>query len=275
MATGTQIMALRFIQLELPLFGTPTFESLISKAGIRGLSVEFNDRIRSSWKVVRRPLSRSRILYVPRMFENAPEPVKTALIGWALMPWKSRRRKNSGHSAVKKDYERTIWQYFRDNGIEAGRGRAIDPKRFSGNTAGAVYDLAEVCSHVNRTYFENKISTFIKWGSAYSRTSFQTFRRDSDNIRHSIITISGIYNHPDVPRYAIESVVFHEMLHVKIPSFRSNGRNIMHGAEFKKEEKSFPLYNQWRKWEKTELPVILRDMIRSRRKGKSLFGYHI
>ena len=79
-----------------------------------------------------------------------------------------------------------------------------------------------------------------------------------------MITIAGIYNDPTVPRFAIESIMFHEMLHIAIPPFQKNGRNVIHGSAFRQAEKTFPHYHTWRQWCAEQLPEIVRK--RSRRK---------
>jgi hypothetical protein len=261
-------MSLRFIQLELPLFEPPNFESLINEAGIRGLTVEFNDRLRNTWRLSRKPWTGARVLTLPRIFETAPQHVKTALIGWALLPFRSRRKKDKNRLAAKKQFEITAWEFLKEKGVPSGQGRRIDPQKLSSNTVGARFDLAEVYENVNKRYFNGLVSTFVKWGTPKSTTSFQTYRKDREGNRHSIITISGVYNHPDVPEYAIESVLFHEMLHIKIPPLKKNGRNVIHGRDFKREEKAFPLYRQWRQWEKTAMPGIIRDIARQAKAAK-------
>ena len=74
----------------------------------------------------------------------------------------------------------------------------------------------------------------------------------------SVITIAGIYDHPEVPLFAIEGILYHEMLHEAIPPYSRNGRRVIHGPEFNNAERAFPGFVRWREWEKTELHRLVR-----------------
>jgi predicted metal-dependent hydrolase len=52
---------------------------------------------------------------------------------------------------------------------------------------------------------------------------------------------------PGVPRYAVEYVLFHEMLHVKHPTRRSGCTLVSHSPEFRAEEKRFEDFDRARK----------------------------
>jgi predicted metal-dependent hydrolase len=51
-----------------------------------------------------------------------------------------------------------------------------------------------------------------------------------------------------VPRYAVEYIVFHEMLHLKHPVKLHGSRRCVHSREFLAEEKSFPELEQARRF---------------------------
>ena len=57
---------------------------------------------------------------------------------------------------------------------------------------------------------------------------------------HNAIVISRIFDHPSVPRYAVEYIVYHEMLHLKHPVRLRGSRRCVHSDEFQEEEKLFP-----------------------------------
>ncbi len=52
--------------------------------------------------------------------------------------------------------------------------------------------------------------------------------------------VSRIFDHSRVPRYAVEYIVYHEMLHLKHPVKLRGSRRCVHGPEFQAEEKLFP-----------------------------------
>ncbi len=57
---------------------------------------------------------------------------------------------------------------------------------------------------------------------------------------HNAIIISRVFDHFRVPRYAVEYIVYHEMLHLKHPVKMKGGRRCVHSAEFRTEENLFP-----------------------------------
>jgi predicted metal-dependent hydrolase len=52
---------------------------------------------------------------------------------------------------------------------------------------------------------------------------------------------------PNVPQYAVEYVLYHEMLHVKHPTRRSGCTLLSHSPEFRAEEKRFVEFARARK----------------------------
>jgi predicted metal-dependent hydrolase len=54
-------------------------------------------------------------------------------------------------------------------------------------------------------------------------------------------------DHPAIPRFAVEYVLFHEMLHVKHPTRRSGCSLVSHSREFREEEKRFAQFKRARR----------------------------
>jgi predicted metal-dependent hydrolase len=59
---------------------------------------------------------------------------------------------------------------------------------------------------------------------------------------HGTIMISRKLDSPAVPRYLVEYVVYHEMLHIRFPVERRGQRRVVHSREFREAEKKFPKY---------------------------------
>jgi hypothetical protein len=228
------------------------------------MQVQLSSRMRRGWRVVSRPLSCDRVIHAPAALAGAPEEVKLALLQWAQLPMKSRRRSRPAADERKRQLERRIWTYLAEVSDLRPRERAVHAAALEQATGGAIYDLAEVRDTINERFFEGRVQTLIRWGSPRSTTSFHRTARDTDGNRVNLITVAGVYNHPRIPRFAIEALVFHEMLHIVLPPYRRNGRTVFHGPEFKAAERAFPHYAAWHRWEKTELPGIARAMRRKR-----------
>jgi hypothetical protein len=252
---------MKAIQEELALFPAPSFEEICRHQGHEKIAVILNARMRTRWQVTLHPLSGRRTLEVPSLLAEAPEQVKTALIAWALLP--VRRRKNQRATPQdRRELERTIWDWIGSRRGHLDKKRHFIADQAAWKTTGSTYDLQEVFQSINHRYFNNSVHSIVRWGAHASLTSYQTFRRDREGNRVSLITIAGVYDHPAVPRFAIEGVVFHEALHVVVPCITRGGRRVVHGAEFKRAERAYPGFELWRKWEREELLSLARALRR-------------
>jgi hypothetical protein len=65
-----------------------------------------------------------------------------------------------------------------------------------------------------------------------------------------MIRINPILDSRSVPRYFLEFIVYHEMLHADIGIKKGVVRRIIHSSEFKKREKLFKHYEKAINWEK-------------------------
>jgi hypothetical protein len=55
-----------------------------------------------------------------------------------------------------------------------------------------------------------------------------------------MIVVSRVFDRPSSPRYAIEYLLYHEMLHLKHPVRIKGLRRSVHPREFKQDEALFP-----------------------------------
>jgi hypothetical protein len=73
-----------------------------------------------------------------------------------------------------------------------------------------------------------------------------------------LIRIHCLLDQSFVPRYVVENVVFHEMLHQLIPRQYMNGRWSIHPPEFRRQERRFCYYQQAEQWQRQHLGRLLR-----------------
>ncbi len=119
---------------------------------------------------------------------------------------------------------------------ERGRKRLL-PAR------GRCYDLEEIFHRLNRRYFRGELPTpRLGWSLRRSRTVLGHY--DS---AHSMIVISRALDSPATPRYLVEYLVYHEMLHMRYPVERQGHRRVMHSGDFRQAEKRFPHFEQARR----------------------------
>ncbi|MBD3239337.1 MAG: hypothetical protein GF331_02035 [Chitinivibrionales bacterium] len=254
-----------FDQLELPLFDPPTYDELIAEKGIAGLRVSINRRLRRGWHVTVQPYTRERHLVVPGYLEDAPTAIKEALLSWAMLPDARRSTRKREIRRRKSEIEARVWRYVEQAHPKRSNGRRVDPARYEGSTRGTVYDLREVFDSINARYFASALESYVRWGETASVTSYQTTREAPDGTRYNLITIAGAYDHPTVPRYAIEGIMYHEMLHIAIPPVVTGGRRSVHGREFRRAERRFEQFGEWCDWQRAHLRRLAAAMRRRRR----------
>ena len=142
------------------------------------------------------------------------------------------------------------------------REKASENKRVKGRkvvttSKGVVYDLDEIFASLNGQYFGDHIPTPVLTWSAN-----KTYRiLGHHDATHDHIAISRSLDSRDVPRYVVEYVVFHEMLHIHHPTKHVNGRRYNHTAAFKRDEQKFAYYEEAERW-------IERNVRRLKREAK-------
>ena len=135
----------------------------------------------------------------------------------------------------------------------ATRLRNAPPKRVKVATGGKYHNLLEIYDLLNREYFRDKLSCPITWGTGRTRYAVRKRTLGSYSRHSHIIRINTILDRKHVPRYFIEFVVYHEMLHADMDPEKKNGRNLVHSKEFKGREKQFRDYERALKWEKEKI----------------------
>ena len=112
---------------------------------------------------------------------------------------------------------------------------------------GIVYHLEEIFEDLNRRFFHGLLARpQMTWSQLRSRRSLAHY-----DPAHNAIVVSRIFDHPLVPRCAMEYIVYHEMLHLKHPVKLRGSRRCVHGKEFQAEEKLFPHLHQAKAFLKT------------------------
>jgi hypothetical protein len=108
---------------------------------------------------------------------------------------------------------------------------------------GRHFDLDQLFDELNGKYFANRLKRpRIGWSNRSWRRQFGCYDPGPNHI-----LLNRRMDHPRVPRYAVEYVMFHEMLHVKHPTRRSGCSLVSHSPEFRAEEKQFPDFDRARK----------------------------
>ena len=170
--------------------------------------------------------------------ESAPLEVHRAL---AFILVGKLLRKKIPIEAVK-----TYRKFAKTQEIQA---RAVENKRAKGRkiittSKGENYDLEKIFHKLNLVYFQNSISKpTLTWSAR------KTYRiLGHHDATHETIVISKSLDNKNVPKFVVEFVIFHEMLHIFHPTTHRNGRRYNHTAKFRTDEKKFAYFEEAENW---------------------------
>jgi predicted metal-dependent hydrolase len=175
------------------------------------------------------------------LLEGAPESVLEA-IAHILLAKIYRKPIEAGPTARFRRYVAS-----QDIRAKAHLVRQVRGRKRIGSARGIVYHLEEIFEELNLRFFHGLLARpRMTWSQVRSRRSLGHY-----DPAHNAIVVSRIFDHPLVPRCAIEYIVYHEMLHLKHPVKLRGGRRCVHGKEFHAEEKLFPHLTQAKAFLKT------------------------
>jgi len=170
------------------------------------------------------------IVRLSDLLEGAPEPVLRAIahILFAKMYRKPIERQQATW------YRRYVSsQHIREKAhlLRQMRGR----KRIE-TPLGQVHNLENIFDELNTRFFYGLLARpELTWSQDHARNSLGHY-----DPAHNAIVVSRIFDQARVPRYALEYIVYHEMLHLKHPVKLRGSRRCVHSPEFQAEEKLFP-----------------------------------
>ncbi|HEY3926926.1 MAG TPA: SprT-like domain-containing protein [Candidatus Koribacter sp.] len=164
------------------------------------------------------------------LLEGAPEPVLKA-IAHILLAKLYRKPIEPQHNTRYRRYTNSRDLTEKAHLVRQMRGR----KQIHG-TQGKIYDLDQIFEDLNQRFFFGLMARpLLTWSNNLSRRLLGHY-----DPAHNAIVISKIFDHPRIPRYAIEYLLYHEMLHLKHPVKLRGSRRCVHGSDFQAEEKLFP-----------------------------------
>jgi predicted metal-dependent hydrolase len=164
------------------------------------------------------------------LLEGSPDVVLRA-IAHILLAKMYRQPIDRGQSARYRKYVASHDIVRQTHLVRQLRGR----KRLR-SARGFFYDLDAVFEELNTRFFHGLMARpRMSWSQTKTRRTLGHY-----DPAHNAIIISKIFDHAAMPRFALEYVVYHEMLHLKHPVRLRGSRRCVHSAEFQAEEKLFP-----------------------------------
>ncbi|MFY9560178.1 MAG: M48 family peptidase [Terriglobales bacterium] len=167
---------------------------------------------------------------VSDLLEGAPEPVLHA-IAHILLAKLYRKPVDRAQSAR---YRRYVARH--DIAAKARLVRQMRGRKHIHSASGHHYHLDEIFEDLNRRFFHGLMGRpQLTWSRDHARNRLGHY-----DPAHNAIVISRVFDHPRVPRFVVEYLLFHEMLHLKHPVKLRGSRRCVHSREFLAEEMIFP-----------------------------------
>jgi predicted metal-dependent hydrolase len=211
----------------LPIF-QEIYGQLRPGAAVPGISVEFYSYTGISNTI--RMRSGKLLVRLSDQLEGAPEAVLGSL-AHILLSKLYRLPVERAHSLRYRKYVCTHDVNQKSRLVRQLRGR----KQLR-SAQGRWYDLEAIFDNLNTKFFYGLLGRpRMSWSQRGARNMLGHY-----DPAHNAIIISRIFDHFAVPRYAVEYIVYHEMLHLKHPVRLRGSRRCVHSAEFQAEEKLFP-----------------------------------
>ena len=169
------------------------------------------------------------LVRISDLLEGAPEPVLRA-IAHILLAKMYRKPIDREHATRYRRYISTHHMSQKAHLVRQMRGR----KRIT-SAEGHIYHLEEIFEDLNCEYFHGLMARpLLTWSSERARNRLGHY-----DPAHNAIVVSSVFDHPRVPRYVVEYILYHEMLHLRHPVKLRGSRRCVHSAEFQAEERLF------------------------------------
>jgi len=149
-----------------------------------------------------------------------------------------RRRTPRALVSPYNEYAKSHRTRQRIQNMRSGRVR-----RASLHAAGRHFDMNAIFDDLNARFFGGSLhKPHLGWSTRGWRRQFGSYDPGPNQI-----LLNKRMDRPDLPRYVVEYVLYHEMLHVKHPTRKSGCTLLSHSPEFRAEEKLFPEFVRARK----------------------------
>jgi hypothetical protein len=118
-------------------------------------------------------------------------------------------------------------------------------------------NLAAIFEEMNERYFGGRVRAGITWSRSINRRQMGCCH-DGQASGQPVIVINRLFDDPEVPRYYLDFLVVHEILHCIFPRRTENGRTVRHPRELRAFEKKLPFHRPAIAWEKEQVDRLYR-----------------
>lgn len=198
-----------------------------------------------------RPGDRTQLtLRIHRSFLGAPPDVLQAVAAF-LESRKGSDRSRAALTVIRQHY--------------AAHRPSLRPRRTTLRPEGVAFDLREIVDDLNRRYFGGRLTVGVTWGRSSGGAAHHCRRRRTSSLQlgsysyeDRLIRLHRVLDQPGIPRYVVEAVIFHELLHADMPPVVRGGRRYFHTPEFRRREREYRHLTKAERWIQEHLPDLLR-----------------
>ena len=214
--------------------GDRIFQRIFTRLGCQGRPPQFQVELYPYANLSHTLRLRQDVAYVrlSDILHEAPVPVIEAAAA-ILLGQMYRRR-------VPRDLRDTYREFALSHSTRRhiARVRRKRARRIPDKPLGTAHDLGVMFDSLNAQYFGGNLHRpRIGWSSRVWRSQFGCYDPSLDQI-----VMNKRLDHAEVPYYAVEFILYHEMLHVKHPLRAAACGLQAHSPEFRAEEKRFAQY---------------------------------
>ncbi len=170
--------------------------------------------------------------------DGSPDDVRRSL-AWYLLCRAYGRRCPAGRADRYASFARSraMWEPNRSRYLSRARRLIFEPK-------GDHRDLREVAEYVSSYYFDGRLEPpTLAWSNESPRQRLG-FYFESLNL----LAANKVLDSDQIPRFVLEFVVYHELLHHINAGDGRRIRRVHHTRDFREQERAFSHYNEAESW---------------------------
>jgi hypothetical protein len=187
-------------------------------------------------------------VHISDLLEGAPAPIQEALASILISKLFRKAPDEAALARYRRylnraDVRRTLHL------VKQARGwKSFRPAK------GCFYDLAEIFEELNYQYFNGLMAQpELGWSARPSRTTLGHY-----DPSHNVIVLTALLDSKTAPKIVVKFVMFHEMLHLKVPTQHNGSRRCVHTKEFKEAERALENYEEAKRELKRFLEAVSR-----------------
>lgn len=139
--------------------------------------------------------------------------------------------------------------------VRAAKNKKKHGRKIITTAKGSVYNLDKIFDSLNYAYFGGTLEKpTLTWSV---RKTYRVLGHH--DATHKTIVVSKSLDSKTVPKFIVEYIVFHEMLHIYHPAKIVNGRRYHHTPAFREDEQTFAHYEEAEAWIEKNVRKLKRE----------------